>query len=438
MAGADQSVWRRYGADILWVFALMLFVALGAPPVPFHPDESTQIMMSRDYHYQFVAGDWSQVLYTDPPLNATEQHLRLLNGTLSKYLIGLAWDLGGYTVDDLNEQWLWGADYAWNVANGHRPTDALLRTARWSQVLAGALAVPVMFALGWLWRRRWTAYPASFLLATHGVVLIHIRRAYMEATLLLFSLLVALAAVWWARRVLRGDQRRQPGPALVLGMVAGLAVASKHSGAIPVGAAFLGLAIVMLWRARGTLGWLAGSGVLALAVFLALNPAWWSDPLARAGEVLTLRAGLVADQVSAFPEAVYPDFPARVMGLLGQLSVTEPAYYEVPGWGDYLAAEIAAYEATPLAGIRYGAGMAGKVAGLALLALAAGGIALLVRDGRRQPELLVVALWGGLTVLFTLATIPLDWQRYIMPLYPVAILLAAGSLGGLAQVLLRR
>ena len=165
------------GADILWVAALMVYVLLGTALVPFHADESTQIMMSRDYHYQFVAGDWDAVQYHDPPLNATEQQLRLLNGTVSKLLFGAAWDLAGYSVNDLNEQWLWGADYRWNVENGHRPADDLLVAVRRVSALAGALAVAVMFGVARLWQGRLAAYPTSALLATHGGVLMHIRRA---------------------------------------------------------------------------------------------------------------------------------------------------------------------------------------------------------------------------------------------------------------------
>jgi hypothetical protein len=97
---------RRWliGADILWIFALMIYVLAGTRQVPFHGDESTLIMMSRDYYYQFIAGNLAQVTYHDPPLNATEQQLRLLNGTVPKYLIGLAWHVAGFTVDDLNDR----------------------------------------------------------------------------------------------------------------------------------------------------------------------------------------------------------------------------------------------------------------------------------------------------------------------------------------------
>jgi len=70
------------------------------------------------------------VRYHEPPISATEQELRLLNGTLNKYLIGLAWHLGGFNVDQINEQWDWGANWDYNQQSNHAPGDALLNVSR--------------------------------------------------------------------------------------------------------------------------------------------------------------------------------------------------------------------------------------------------------------------------------------------------------------------
>ncbi|NPV66476.1 MAG: phospholipid carrier-dependent glycosyltransferase [Anaerolineae bacterium] len=437
--------WRRWlrGVDLLWNLALMAFVLGGVAFVPFHGDESTLIMMSRDYYYQFIAGDWQQVFYHDPPLNATEQHLRLLNGTLSKYLIGLAWHVAGLQVSDLNDQWDWGADWDWNVASGRMPSVALLAAARWSAALPGALSVAAMFVLGWRWGRRRVAYPASFLLATHGVILIHVRRAYMEAALQLGSLLVILAAIWWVERLARRGEgmRRWLLPALALGTASGLALASKHSGAVPVVAAGLGVLIVAARLPGGAhrqaLGGLAIGAALAVAVFLALNPAWWGDPIGRASQVLRLRADLVADQVAIFPEVAYADLPARIGGLIAQVTTADPAYYEVKSWAEPLGEAIAGYEASPWAGIRYGQGTAGEAAGVILLALALVGAVRLGWEWQAWVAAPVVGMWTLLTVLFTLAAVPLAWQRYVLPLLPVIVLLAAGGLAWLPSLLAR-
>lgn len=415
----------------------MLYTLLGVGLTPFHADESTQIMMSRDYHYQFIAGDWSQVLYHDPPLNATEQHLRLLNGTVSKYLFGLAWHSGGYTVADLNEQWLWGASWDWNAANGHIPTDDLLQRTRWISALLTALSVPVMFGLGCRWAGRGTAYAASFLLAIHPVILLHGRRAYMEGTLLFFSLLTILVAIWWTNHLSGKTKRRGAGWLLPLGLgiSAGLTVASKHSGLVAVGAAYLGLLIIIVragWQnqpmTRRTFITLIGSGLLSLIVFFALNPAWWGNPLVRIPEVLALRTGLLADQSAAFPEAIYSGLGDRLNGLFYQLTTAPLAYYEVSAWADYIAEPITAYQSSPWTGVQTGTTTLTTLWGMSLFLLSLVGLGRLLQDMAHQhPAAIISGLWGGLTLLFIVLTIPLAWQRYYMPLYSVQVLLAGAG-----------
>jgi 4-amino-4-deoxy-L-arabinose transferase-like glycosyltransferase len=434
MMAAPQSQRKRWllRADILWIFALMAYVLAGTALVPFHADESTQIMMSRDYYYQFVTGDWDQVLYQDPPLNETEQQLRLLNGTVSKYIFGLAATLAGYDIDQINEQWLWGAGWDWNVENGHMPEDGLLLAARLSAALFAALSVPVVFALGWLVGQRPAAYAVSFLLATHPVILLNGRRAYMESTLLFFSLLVVLAAAWWGRYLTAADEANRRGRwwgPLLLALASGLAVASKHSGVVPVAASYLGLALLIVWRGwarrRYAIPALLVSGVLAIGVFVALNPAWWRDPVTRPFEVLDLRESLVAVQADAFPEAVYTDGMDRVGGMLYQLVTAPPAYFEVAGWADYIADPIVAYSASFWTGIQYGTNPLTIALGVIVFGLAVVGLLPLGQAIRTaNPAALLIVLWGGLAVVFTLVAIPLAWQRYYMPLYPVEVLLA--------------
>jgi len=447
--GVPTGRQRRWiGADILWIAALMVYVLAGIGLVPFHADESTMIMMARDYYAQFVAGDLNQVLYHDPPLDATAQHLRLLNGTLAKDLIGLATHLAGYGVADLNEQWLWGAGWDWNVDNGHMPTEGLLLAARWPSSLFAALSVLLMFGLGWQWGGRWMAYPASLLFALHPVILIQGRRAYQEGGLLFFSLVMVFLAVAWGRAVVRGQRYLRPkvpwrlmwGGALLLGIVAGLNVASKHSGAVPPAAAFLALFFFVIWRMRvgrwQALSALVIGGIVALGVFLLLNPAWWDAPLTRVGEVLALRNGLVADQQVAFPESVYPDVGARLVGLLHGLTDAPPVYYEAPWWADFpvIQDQIATYTASPWTGIQYGVNGLTTALSLAQFGLALVGLGWLWGALRRgEIAGLALGLWLVLTLALIVGTIPLAWQRYLVPLYPIEILLAGIGLGGLAR-----
>ena len=49
--------------DWLWLGLLAMYIVAGAAIVPFHGDESTLMVMGRDYHYIFVEGDLSKVFF---------------------------------------------------------------------------------------------------------------------------------------------------------------------------------------------------------------------------------------------------------------------------------------------------------------------------------------------------------------------------------------
>src|SRR6185503_13809636 len=94
--------------------------------------------------------------------------------------------------------------------------------------LCTALAAVAVFALARrLDPRRAAAWCATALFATTPAVLVNGRRAMMEGAPLFFSALTVLVAVVVASRWETGG-RRAAGLA-VLGAVAGLALASKHT-----------------------------------------------------------------------------------------------------------------------------------------------------------------------------------------------------------------
>jgi hypothetical protein len=452
--------------DALYLLVLAAYILVGAPLVPFHGDEATQIYMSRDYSYQFIERDLSRVLYSNPPVSAQEQHLRLLNGTVNKYLIGLAWHLGGFTVADLNEQWDWGADWNYNQTTGHAPTPALLMISRWPSALALALGLLPMFVLGEKLGGRPAAYLAALLYALHPALLLNGRRAMMEGTFITFSLFAVLFGVLLLQA---RSWRGQWGAAVGLGIASGLALASKHTAAFAVAGVYVGLGLwLVVGAARRGLkppsnarpsrlkptqmpsgdrvhfsglgsaldggfyprrlpAFAFPSALLAALTFLALNPAWWGDPPARAGEVLRLRGELLDGQTAAF--GGYADWGERLAGFARQTFAAVPQYYEIDAWGGYIGDQVGRYEASGLGGI---AGT--PVFGAALFALMLIGLWALWRDRRRAPAARwLVAVWAltalGAAALFT----PLEWARYYLPAIPAALLLAAVGLVWVVQ-----
>ncbi len=430
MTTRQRVFWR--GVDGLWLTALAIYVLAGVASVPFHGDESSLIAMSRDYVYLVQQRQLEPVLYDPTPADPMEQELRLINGTVGKMAMGLAWDLAGLTEADLNRPWLWGADWDYNVSTGHLPEERLLRAARLSSAVLTALSVIAVAAAAGLVGGRPAAWAAALLYVTTPAVLLNGRRAMMEGSHLAFSTCTALAALLIVREQARRpwSGRRLGWLYAALGALAGLAVASKHPAMMVVALAFAGVALQPLRHPPERRAWaghaqrVLGAGVLALLVFLALNPAWWSDPLGMPGRVLELRQNLLDQQVAGF--GGYENWGERLAELVTQAFGAKPQYYESPGWAEWVAAEIARYDGSFLAGRPGGWGW-----GVPLAMLTAAGAWSL---GRRWRDDLALAalIWAAGIALALLVATPLAWQRYYLPLQPPLAVLAgygAASLG---------
>lgn len=413
-----SSVVRRL-LDAFWLLILMGYVLAGVPLTPFHGDEATLVYMSHDYAYQFIDRDLSLIAYQPQPSSPQEQELRLLNGTINKYSIGLAWHLAGFTAADLNEQWDWGADWNYNQQYGHAPSAALLLIARLPSALFTALSVVVMFGIAYTLAGRPAAYLASLFFALNPAILLNGRRAMMEGSLFFFALLVVLVGIWFVRR-------RSWRAALALGLAGGLALASKHTALFTVGSVYLacGLLPLLARDSRTQLGryyaQLFAAGLLTMVMFLALNPAWWgANPLDVGRYVLDLREQVLQTQINAFGS--YPGWPERITGFWQQALNGTPQYYEASNWVTFIPDQIAAYEGSPWKGI-----FLGEVGGLALALLSLFGFWCLLRTRARDfaGRWLIIS-WALLTCGGVLLLTPLEWQRYYLPALPILLLLAA-------------
>jgi len=428
----------RRALDALWLAVLVIYVLAGVDDVPFHGDESSLIAMSRDYYHLVQKRDIEPVLYDPDPADPMDQELRLINGTVGKMAMGFAWDMAGLTAADLNTPWLWGADWEYNVRTGHMPGERLLRAARLSSATLTAISVAAVFAIAWVAGGRPAAWAAALIYASDPVVLLNGRRAMMEGAHLAFSTLAVLAAVWIVREQARPNRRRRLVAGYgTLGALAGLAVASKHPAILAAGLAFAAVTIqpvvaragqakLVNWRGHGLR--VSVAGLLAVAVFLFLNPAWWSDPLPMPGRVLELRSALLDQQVAGF--GGYGGLGERLGGLLRQTFGVELQYYETPGWGEWVAGEIAQYGRSALAGRASGWGWSALLAALALV-----GATALARRGYLG---LSVLGWAAGTALVLFAVTPLEWQRYYLPLHPpLAVVCGCGVAAAAAEIMRR-
>jgi 4-amino-4-deoxy-L-arabinose transferase-like glycosyltransferase len=389
-------------------------------------------------------------------VDAMDRNLRLLDGRVQKYLGGFAYHLTGGTADSLNKPWLWGADWQYNLDNGHIPAHDLLMAQRWAMGLLLALSVPTAYGIGAHVGGVAGGLLMATLIAVSPNLALNGRRAMMEAPLLLFSLLSALAALRIAASrqfpaastgranvILNASASTEsaknfsalgPLPSalffLLFGLAAGMAVASKHSGLFTVAPLFGALGLWMLWRrdGRGVIK-LVLAGILSVAVFLAFNPAWWPSPVETAREVLTLRSSLLGVQADAF--GGYESFGEYAQGFVDYAVLERPQYYEVAEWGAWIGDEIAAYESSPWVL----SPLMNAIRALFVVAFGVMGIIALIR--RRDGVAWVAAVWIAASVAAAFFLTPLPWARYYLITLPALYTLAAAGFGAFIALLRR-
>lgn len=415
--------------DILWVGFLMLYVIAGYSVVPFHGDESIRVAMSVDYAYIAIEGDYDKVFYSDPPHNPVEQGYRLINGSLVHYMIGAAWHLAGFSPEDLNVPWWWEQSFQFNMDNNYYPGDDLLLVSRIPGTLMTAGAVLLMFLIGLRLQGRVTGYLASLYFGLNPAVLVDGRRAKGEGIHLFFELFVLLAGIGFLSNIHSDDKPVVPmwARAVIYGVGSGLAIAAKHTNVMVVTVVGVSILLYVLLHARRQLArvvlWLALAGVLCTGTFLLLNPAWWSNPVARAVTVTENRAEVLEGQINSFENSYRGELPRKLAGFWRQVFAGgAPMYYEAEEWGDYIAGQIVFYENTPLTGV-----MPPGV-GVALFALMVIGYAVLLGVLKpvplHRPAQWIMGAWGVVALVYAVFLVPMEWQRYYLPFMPMVGLTA--------------
>ncbi|MEP6987453.1 MAG: phospholipid carrier-dependent glycosyltransferase [Chloroflexota bacterium] len=441
--------------DAVWLAALIIYAALGLKLAPFHGDEAMHIYTSKDYTTVFIDHKL-QSLPVNPPYDIdSDSRLRLLNGSVMRYTVGFIMQAEGLTKQDLPPRpgWDWGLHYADDIASGHLPSEPVLMAGRTAALIYFALSIIAMFGIGWQFGGRWVAYIATALYALNPIILLNGRRALVEGAMLGFGLL----AIWIALEIAR---RREKGAKglwgwwLALIVSSALALVSKYSGTIFVAGAFGGIFIAEVVRVvrkptegnplrpysslvSSTLK-LTASGLLALALVVALSPALWNDPVSRVRDLGQMLQEQVEIVVSILAPNAPTTIPQRVEGIVTQPFLTPVAYFEQASWADAapVMASIATYEASPLSGIPVN-----PVIGIILTVLTGVGLVAVFWSRLRPYESWAVSPVLVIWLLVTIANLlinPLPWQRYYLPLIPIDALLVAIGVMGIIKVVRQR
>ncbi len=444
--------------DGMWLVLLAIYVFIGIDDVPFHGDETTIIFMSHDYHYLVHERDLEHIRYRDINISKKEQKLRITNGTISKMAIGFAWDVAGMTVDDIPSLNDPTVDLATNIQIGNHPSDRMLRAARWSSALMLVVSAWAVVGITWLVAQAMTerlsvirlaAWIASAVYITTPVVLLNGRRAMFEGAFLCFVNLMVLAAT---RLVIEQQHLRQvhepttgavKSPrkpfawAVLTGVLAGFAIASKHTAVIAVLTVFIALFTEPLIHLsgqsiaerlrdyvlmRGTR--FVTMGLVALGVFLFLTPAWWTGRVLNMPEIVwNERSRMLAQATEREKPATIYTPGERINAMLANAFWVAPEYAESPVWRDFpeIREQIVTYKSLWYAG-RQGGAIEGA---LLIVAFCVGLVAMLAHW--RNGSVWLTLNWLAISAIVLLFINPLNWQRYYDPLSSeVAIVIGIG------------
>lgn len=420
----------------IWLCLLAAFIAAGTIWVGFHGDEEMQIAFSTDFW--ILAEDANLSVLT----SGNGAYERLINGNLNRYAIGLSLWLTGHNREEIltRSQWDWTATKNKNWLMGKVPSADTVLAARASSTLFTAWSVVILFGLTTHIIGFRIAFLVSALYTFNPWVLENGRRAMMEGSMLCFGLLV----VWLAAIIALQRTRGQPVRLItwVGFIVAGaLALASKHTAVVFVGAALAWVALAEVWRTGATwrtlFAWALRpilAGIFVFGLFIALSPALWRDIPSRLVDLVNLRSELLARQAANLQEFT--------LSPIERLNWT----ITVPFSKRYIRRDLAslppndqyrAYVDSGLSGAVYNNTLIGS-----LLTLLAGisGVVEGIRLVRGSDPLRKVRFVGiGVLFVFVCATLvinQLPWERYFMPLIPVACLMVGFGVAQLTTLVM--
>ena len=435
---------------LLGLLMLAFYIGIGMSAVPFHADEALHLATSRDYIPYFVNSSPASLRVYPPIEIDSSPYLRLTSGTVHAYTTGFALWHGGDSTQDSetwSKGWYYGEGVASNRAAGRVPSDSVLQIGRIPSTLFTIGSVGLLYLIGAELRGWRVGIIAATFFTLHPAVLLNGRRVMQEGALAFFSLAVVLVGIYAAKNF---SYRLW----ILLGVVSGLALASKMTALLVIGGVGVGLFFINVGQTHGLGGRILNStvvskadpapyvttkqrnaptlllsGLIAVIIFLALTPAIWSNPPARLWDAISLRREVLAGQADAATQT-YDNWVERPLALFSQAFPDEAQYFESEDFADdeLLAADIADYELQHLGGLRFpwvGRVFAAIFMGLGLLTLLNEIRLTLTAKMERfaSPHTIVVLGWIIAVGLGLVLSIPMGWARYYLPWIPIAMLL---------------
>jgi len=407
--------------DVLpvWFFILVASVGYfsGLSTIPFHPDEATQIYMSRDVHLIFT--DPKSVLFDSSPVDPLMQDYRLVDAPLTRTMIGLG--LSITSQQPISTDWDWSASWDQNLTNGAVPDESTLFAARLAVSWVVPLTLWFVFATGRNVGGKPLGWLSMLLFALNALILLHTRRAMAEST--------TVFTVAWSLAWITGEH---PKRRWLIAVPVALAFCSKQS---VVGLLMSGL-IAVAWPVTGKSFRLVGVlrnivlyGLVVFIVLAVLNPVYWRQPIHALRTGWMERMELLSQQSEMMTKTgnsawVLDRVDKKLASALYQIHFSQPQFAETANYSFQTAQAEDQYLGHSLNHL-----FSGVVSGMiSLLLTVIGFILLLIKVFRAGPPSMPPALYlitTTITIALVLAFTPFSYQRYYVLIIPILVILQA-------------
>lgn len=404
---------------------LILFTVILIPFInklesnPFHPDESHWIHTVKYFKLFFIDRDfhndqWMEYFaYDQPPVG--------------RYIIGLALVIPGYgkNLEKSSKMSVWdfSKDYSWNESHGALPPKDVLYVARLPMAILGALTCFLMYWVAKPIFSRRAGIIAALLLAYNPLMLRCSQRAMPDAALIFFLAANVVLTTYFYSSLVEQKLHRTLVFAAFIGITIALAAGTKLNGGIAgiIFAVFCTVLILIKITPYGfpgnnlkdvigrlrtdrevkiILGSLIISGLIAALVFTALNPYLYHRPLKGSVKMVQHRMSVVKEQQQTYSAITTVRQKIELVvrrTLIDKNYVTLGYFLKIPlDMGLFLL-------------------------GLALLFYTEAKY--LFCNHKLSSKSIVIA-WISITFVGTTAWIPLDWNRYYLPVLPCVAMMA--------------
>ncbi len=442
MMSASMQQRRRYVSVLLpvgtfvvsWAYLINdLRVGGGRDNPPFHIDEAHKLGESYYWHLFFERRDLNHPAWRDDFYART-------NPPIAKYLFGAGLALAGYHVHDQQLQTDFEALWRRPTELRQKVPDGMLRVSRGLSATFAAGVCALVCVIAMRISGASAGVIAALLLLLNPYFAYYGRLGLTDSILLFFMTLTVPVMIWAAGAVRREWMSDRPaggwGHRLLItiaagalpGLVVGLATGTKLNGAMAGGVVSAGFALIAVFPARTAhIGWGRRLGipalcellaiVVAIGLFVGLNPYYHAQPLSRFVETLrTYQDWTLKQQVD--PGGGLLDVCQRTaaVGYFSLRSTLLPFAHYMDGVGVWLAGLVFVFGLIVLA-----------VRSWRSLPLADHSKGTRSLEASLDLGTIVVMIWVILYVVGTLCWLPLAWRRYLLvPYVPVTVAEAVG------------